>query len=120
MAKNVHNRKNSSSPLPTRYPACLNNEADMTGLRPEFINWLVVFNRRYRNICLCISDDSQLVSLAVACWSKVILERQQMLEESYKIEISVSHTVKTKHVSMTDISPLWEEMAFKTWLLYTG
>lgn len=43
-----------------------------------------------------------------------------MLEESYKMEISVSRTAKTKPVSMTDISPLWEEMALKTWLLYAG
>ncbi|XP_017268395.1 WD repeat- and FYVE domain-containing protein 4 isoform X2 [Kryptolebias marmoratus] len=93
-AKKVYNRKNSSSPVPTRHPTCLNNETDTTG-------------------------DKQLVSLAEACWSKVLLERQHMLEESYKMEISVSHTEETKPVSMTDISPLWEEMAHKTWLLYT-
>ncbi|XP_015799744.3 WD repeat- and FYVE domain-containing protein 4 isoform X2 [Nothobranchius furzeri] len=64
-------------------------------------------------------DDKELVSLVEACWSKVISERQHMLEESYKIEMSVSRTADVKPVSMTDISPLWEEMAHKTWTLYT-
>ncbi|XP_024660429.2 WD repeat- and FYVE domain-containing protein 4 isoform X1 [Maylandia zebra] len=66
-----------------------------------------------------LTDESQLVSLVEACWSKVILERQRMLEETYKIEISASHKVQTEPVSMTDISPLWEEMARKAWLLHT-
>lgn len=70
--------------------------------------------------CLCVPDESQLVSLVEACWSKVILERQRMLEETYKIEISASHKVQTEPVGMTDISPLWEEMARKAWLLHTG
>ena len=43
-----------------------------------------------------------------------------MLEESYKMEISANHTAETKPVSMTNISPLWEEMAHKAWLLHTG
>ncbi|XP_078016803.1 WD repeat- and FYVE domain-containing protein 4 isoform X2 [Epinephelus lanceolatus] len=63
-------------------------------------------------------DDKELVSLAEACWSKVMTERQHTLEETYKIEISASPTAETGPVSMTDISPLWEETAHKTWLLH--
>ncbi|XP_072247156.1 WD repeat- and FYVE domain-containing protein 4 isoform X1 [Leuresthes tenuis] len=66
-----------------------------------------------------MTDDRQLVSLAEACWSKVMSERQHMLEENYKMEISANHTAETKPVSMTNISPLWEEMAHKAWLLHT-
>uniref|UniRef100_A0A4W6C754 WDFY family member 4 n=1 Tax=Lates calcarifer TaxID=8187 RepID=A0A4W6C754_LATCA len=53
-----------------------------------------------------------------ACWSKVMVERQHTLEETYKIEISATQTTETRSVSMTDISPLWEETANKTWLLH--
>ncbi|XP_068183056.1 WD repeat- and FYVE domain-containing protein 4 isoform X2 [Antennarius striatus] len=65
------------------------------------------------------TDDRELVSLAESCWSRVLTERQHTLEETYKIELSASRTGKTKPVSMTDITPLWEEIAHKTWLLYT-
>ncbi|XP_069395233.1 WD repeat- and FYVE domain-containing protein 4 isoform X2 [Paralichthys olivaceus] len=64
------------------------------------------------------TDGRELVSLAEACWSKVMVERQHMLEETYKIEISATHRTKKGSVSMTDISPLWEEMAHKAWLLH--
>uniref|UniRef100_UPI0037E89D37 WD repeat- and FYVE domain-containing protein 4 isoform X2 n=1 Tax=Semicossyphus pulcher TaxID=241346 RepID=UPI0037E89D37 len=79
----------------TRNAACLSNGAEVT------------------------TDDKELVSLAEACWSKVMTERQHTLEENYKIEISVSHTAQTGPVSMTDVSPMWEEMAHKAWLMYT-
>ncbi|KAM3606165.1 uncharacterized protein V6R79_011883 [Siganus canaliculatus] len=64
------------------------------------------------------TDDSELLTLVEACWSKVMLERKQSLEETYKIEISASHTAESGPVRMADVSPLWEEMANKTWLLY--
>ncbi|XP_051935449.1 WD repeat- and FYVE domain-containing protein 4 isoform X1 [Hippocampus zosterae] len=65
------------------------------------------------------TDDKELVSLAKACWSKVMTERRHTLEEAYKIEISSSHTAQKTPVNMTDISPLWEEMAHKAWLLHS-
>lgn len=71
------------------------------------------------NLCFAI-DNRELVSLAEDCWSKVMIERQQTLEESYKIEISVTQTAEMGPVSMSDISPLWEEMAHKAWLQHTG
>lgn len=68
---------------------------------------------------VCVPDDKQLANLAEACWSKVISERQRMLEEHYKMEISASH-VTGKPTRMVDVSPLWEEMARDIWLLHTG
>ncbi|XP_070696577.1 WD repeat- and FYVE domain-containing protein 4 [Pempheris klunzingeri] len=65
------------------------------------------------------TDDRELVSLVEACWSKVMTERQHVLEETYKMEISASRSAESGPVSMTDISPLWEEMAHKAWLLHT-
>ncbi|XP_047459291.1 WD repeat- and FYVE domain-containing protein 4 isoform X2 [Mugil cephalus] len=65
------------------------------------------------------TEERQLVSLAEACWSKVLLERQHMLEENCKMEISVCHKAEAGPASMTSVSPLWEEMAHKAWLLHT-
>ncbi|KAM9847921.1 WD repeat- and FYVE domain-containing protein 4 [Aulostomus maculatus] len=65
------------------------------------------------------TDDRELVSLAKTCWLKIMTERQHTLEETYKIEISAHHTAEKRPVSMTDISPLWEETAQKFWLLHT-
>ncbi|XP_030297212.1 WD repeat- and FYVE domain-containing protein 4 isoform X1 [Sparus aurata] len=100
-AQKVHNRKASSHVFATkaRFSARLSNRADITaGMR---------------------ANDRELVSIVEACWSKVMTERQHTLEETCKIEISASHTGETGCVSMTDISPLWEEMAHKAWLLHT-
>lgn len=66
------------------------------------------------------SDDGELVSLAETCWLKVMAERQRTLEENYKMDISASHAPDKGPVRMKDVSPLWEEMANKTWLLYSG
>ncbi|XP_033955876.1 WD repeat- and FYVE domain-containing protein 4 isoform X1 [Pseudochaenichthys georgianus] len=88
-------KKGSFCARRTGHPACLGNGADIT------------------------TDDAELVSLAEACWSKVMVERQHTLEETSKIEISASRAAGTGPVRMTDISPLWEEMAQKAWLLYT-
>uniref|UniRef100_A0A8C5H2Y5 WDFY family member 4 n=1 Tax=Gouania willdenowi TaxID=441366 RepID=A0A8C5H2Y5_GOUWI len=66
------------------------------------------------------SDEVELKSLAKECWTRVLSERQRMLEENSKMEISASHSSDIKPVCMTELSPLWEEMAHKTWLLYTG
>ncbi|XP_023139483.2 WD repeat- and FYVE domain-containing protein 4 isoform X3 [Amphiprion ocellaris] len=97
VAQKVLIRKTSSSlsETKTKHSACLGNGVDI------------------------VTDDTQLVSLAEACWSKVMTERQHMLEETFKIEISASPTAETGPVNMTDISPLWEETAQKAWLLHT-
>ncbi|XP_010735894.3 WD repeat- and FYVE domain-containing protein 4 isoform X3 [Larimichthys crocea] len=94
VAQKVHHRKTLSVLFATKSRP-LSNRADIT------------------------TDERELVSLAEACWSKVMTERQHMLEETFKIEISASHTAETGPVRMTDISPLWEEMAHKSWLLFT-
>ncbi|XP_031730721.1 WD repeat- and FYVE domain-containing protein 4 isoform X5 [Anarrhichthys ocellatus] len=101
VAKKVLNRKASSQLFATRtrHSARLSDGADITtGMK---------------------ADDRELVSLAEACWSKVMAERQHTIEETSKMEISASHTAETGPVSMTDISPLWEEMARKAWLIHT-
>ncbi|XP_038152382.1 WD repeat- and FYVE domain-containing protein 4 [Cyprinodon tularosa] len=94
VAKKGHIKKSSPLTHRSKSPSTLSNGADIT------------------------TGDKQLVSLAEACWSKVISERQHMLEESFKVDISASARIETKPVNMTEISPLWEEMAHKAWQLY--
>ncbi|KAF7651115.1 hypothetical protein LDENG_00115980, partial [Lucifuga dentata] len=93
-AQKVHNRKTPSNPVPFK----TTHSAFVDGI--DFA-----------------TDDSELISLVETCWSKIMVERQHTLEETYKIEISA--TAQTGPVSMTDISPLWEEMAHKAWLIHT-
>ena len=140
-AQKVHNRKSSSHVFATkaRFSARLSNRADITaGMRASMSPFIYInhFNLIFLYIFLglwrfnwavrefrknvCLPDDSELVSIVEACWSKVMTERQHTLEETCKIEISASHTGETGCVSMTDISPLWEEMAHKAWLLHIG
>ncbi|XP_029305197.1 LOW QUALITY PROTEIN: WD repeat- and FYVE domain-containing protein 4 [Cottoperca gobio] len=97
VAQKAPNRKTSSHLFAprSRQSARLSNGADIT------------------------TDDGELVSLAEACWSKVMAERQHTLEETSNIEISANQTAEMRPVSMSDISPLWEETAQKAWLLHT-
>lgn len=123
MAQKGHKKKSNPLPRRSKSPSNLSNGADITtGLIPFFRDFMFIsLLRKYKKcVFVCFLDDKQLVSLAEACWSKVVSERQHILEESYKVEISASSTTETKPVSMTEISPLWEEMAHKAWQLYTG
>uniref|UniRef100_A0A4W5QEA5 WDFY family member 4 n=1 Tax=Hucho hucho TaxID=62062 RepID=A0A4W5QEA5_9TELE len=52
--------------------------------------------------------------------SQILTERRTILEDTYKIELSANQTQRMGPVSMSDISPLWEETALKVWQLYTG
>lgn len=68
-------------------------------------------------MCVCVTE---LMSLAESVWSKILTERRTILEDTYKIELSANQTQRMGPVSMSDISPLWEETALKVWQLYTG
>lgn len=65
------------------------------------------------------SDDQQQVSIVEVCWSRLMKERQLMLEQNFKTEISAGNTARTETVHMTEVSPLWEEIVYKGWQLYT-
>ncbi|CAB1312395.1 unnamed protein product, partial [Coregonus sp. 'balchen'] len=58
--------------------------------------------------------QTQLMSLVECVWSKILTERRTILEDTYKIELSANQTQKMGPVSMSDISPLWEETALKS------
>lgn len=58
--------------------------------------------------------------LVESTWSKVMLERRQSLEETFKIDLSAKQGGREVPVSMTDVSPLWEETAVKSWQAFIG
>ncbi|XP_072534107.1 WD repeat- and FYVE domain-containing protein 4 isoform X2 [Salminus brasiliensis] len=62
--------------------------------------------------------ESELMMLVESIWSKVMLERRQSLEEAYKIDLSAKQAGRELPVSMTDVSPLWEETAVKAWQVF--
>uniref|UniRef100_A0A8B9LHN3 WDFY family member 4 n=1 Tax=Astyanax mexicanus TaxID=7994 RepID=A0A8B9LHN3_ASTMX len=64
--------------------------------------------------------ESELMKLVENIWSKVMLERRQSLEEAYKIDLSAKQAGREVPVSMTDVSPLWEETAEKAWQVFIG
>lgn len=47
-------------------------------------------------------------------------ERRQSLEEAYKIDLSAKQAGKKNVVLMSDVSPLWEEVAMKSWQAFIG
>ncbi|TSK22773.1 WD repeat- and FYVE domain-containing protein 4 [Bagarius yarrelli] len=59
--------------------------------------------------------ESELLKLVESMWDMIILERRQSLEEAYKIDLSAKQAGKETLVAMTDVSPLWEELAMKSW-----
>ncbi|XP_035387227.1 WD repeat- and FYVE domain-containing protein 4 isoform X2 [Electrophorus electricus] len=62
--------------------------------------------------------ELELMSLVERTWSKVMFERRQGLEEAYKIDLSAKQAGKEGAVTMTDVSPLWEETAVKAWQVF--
>ncbi|XP_060728472.1 WD repeat- and FYVE domain-containing protein 4 isoform X2 [Tachysurus vachellii] len=59
--------------------------------------------------------ESELLKLVESTWDMVMKERRQSLEEAYKIDLSAKQAGKETLVSMSDVSPLWEEIAMKSW-----
>ncbi|KAA0718059.1 WD repeat- and FYVE domain-containing protein 4 [Triplophysa tibetana] len=62
--------------------------------------------------------ESELMLLVESTWSKIMQERRQTLEEAYKIDLSAKTAGKEGQLSMSDVSPLWEETAMKAWQLF--
>ncbi|KAL7877774.1 hypothetical protein SRHO_G00044170 [Serrasalmus rhombeus] len=62
--------------------------------------------------------ESELMRLVESTWSKVMVERRQSLEEAFKIDLSAKQAGREVPVSMTDVSPLWEETAVKAWQVF--
>ncbi|MCI4376424.1 hypothetical protein PGIGA_G00188250 [Pangasianodon gigas] len=62
--------------------------------------------------------ESELLKLVESTWDIVMQERRHALEEAYKIDLSAKQAGKETLVSMSDVSPLWEEIAMKSWQVF--
>ncbi|KAK3573074.1 hypothetical protein QTP86_012277 [Hemibagrus guttatus] len=62
--------------------------------------------------------ESELLKLVESTWDMVMQERRQSLEEAYKVDLSAKQAGKEALVSMSDVSPLWEEIAMKSWQVF--
>ncbi|XP_067876782.1 WD repeat- and FYVE domain-containing protein 4 isoform X2 [Heterodontus francisci] len=51
-------------------------------------------------------------------WNHLMSQRRQALEDSYKIDLSVKQKSNENVVDFSEVSPLWEESATKTWHQY--
>lgn len=64
--------------------------------------------------------ESELLKVVESTWDIVMQERRHSLEEAYKIDLSAKQAGKETLVSMSDVSPLWEELAMKSWQVFIG
>uniref|UniRef100_A0A8C3E388 WDFY family member 4 n=1 Tax=Corvus moneduloides TaxID=1196302 RepID=A0A8C3E388_CORMO len=48
-------------------------------------------------------------------WKQLISQRQQALEDTYKMDLSVKGNDKERDMKITEITPLWEEIMTKAW-----
>lgn len=64
--------------------------------------------------------EFELLKLVENTWDTVMQERRHSLEEYYKIDLSAKQAGKETLVPMTDVSPLWEEIAMKSWQAFIG
>ncbi|XP_061083702.1 WD repeat- and FYVE domain-containing protein 4 isoform X3 [Conger conger] len=62
--------------------------------------------------------ESELRGLVESTWSRLMAERRHDLEETYKMEVSAKTGARGAPVSLTDVSPLWEETALNAWQLF--
>ncbi|XP_066548903.1 WD repeat- and FYVE domain-containing protein 4 [Amia ocellicauda] len=58
---------------------------------------------------------SELFNLVESIWKKLMTERKHTLEDTYKIDLSVKQGNTEGAVSISEVSPLWEETALKAW-----
>ncbi|XP_061857387.1 WD repeat- and FYVE domain-containing protein 4 isoform X3 [Colius striatus] len=48
-------------------------------------------------------------------WKQLISQKQQTLEDIYRMDLSVKGNDKERDMKITEITPLWEEIMTKTW-----
>ncbi|XP_019902981.2 WD repeat- and FYVE domain-containing protein 4 isoform X2 [Esox lucius] len=75
--------------------------------------------RRTATLTQVPDADKELMSLVESVWCRTLAERRALLEDTYKIELSANQAQRTGPVSMSDLSPLWQETSVKVWQLYT-
>eukprot|EP00062_Callorhinchus_milii_P018807 gi/632972759/ref/XP_007902817.1/ PREDICTED: WD repeat- and FYVE domain-containing protein 4 [Callorhinchus milii] len=62
--------------------------------------------------------QKEIVTTVDSVWNRLLSQRRHLLEDSYKIDLSVKQGSKENIVTISEISPLWEELATKSWQQY--
>uniref|UniRef100_H3AB29 Uncharacterized protein n=1 Tax=Latimeria chalumnae TaxID=7897 RepID=H3AB29_LATCH len=59
--------------------------------------------------------EQEVMSAVEAVWEQLIAQRRQALEDTYKLDLSVKQGNKQGGISVSEVTPLWEEAATKAW-----
>ncbi|MGH0139782.1 UNVERIFIED_CONTAM: hypothetical protein FKN15_070093 [Acipenser sinensis] len=59
--------------------------------------------------------QSEPLKLVETTWSKLMSERRRTLEDTYKIDLFVKQGNSDSGMNISEITPLWEEIASKAW-----
>lgn len=65
-----------------------------------------------------LSVQHSIQSTVQALWQQLVAQRRQELEDTFKIDLSVSPG--GREVKMEEVTPLWEETMLKAWQNYLG
>uniref|UniRef100_A0A7M4FMA4 WDFY family member 4 n=1 Tax=Crocodylus porosus TaxID=8502 RepID=A0A7M4FMA4_CROPO len=64
---------------------------------------------------LCFLVQQEILKIIDVIWRQLISQRQQVLEDTYKMDLSVKAGDTEREVKIVEITPLWEEMMAKAW-----
>ncbi|XP_019355019.2 WD repeat- and FYVE domain-containing protein 4 [Alligator mississippiensis] len=59
--------------------------------------------------------QQEILKIIDVIWRQLISQRQQVLEDTYKMDLSVKAGDREREVKILEITPLWEEMMAKAW-----
>lgn len=69
---------------------------------------------------LCFLVQQEILKIIDVIWRQLISQRQQVLEDTYKMDLSVKAGDREREVKILEITPLWEEMMAKAWQNFIG
>nr|XP_033797067.1 WD repeat- and FYVE domain-containing protein 4 isoform X2 [Geotrypetes seraphini] len=62
--------------------------------------------------------QEEILKAVEVVWDQLISQRRQTLEDTFKIDLSVKQGDRESEVKITEVTPLWEEAAAKSWQHY--
>ncbi|XP_053305887.1 WD repeat- and FYVE domain-containing protein 4 [Spea bombifrons] len=86
--------------------------------KPRRHSWQMIFlSEEEEQITECPplqEVHTQVLQAIQTVWMQLIVHRRQVLEEHYKVDLST----KQGEIQITQVTPMWEEMASKCWQQY--
>ncbi|XP_030059030.1 WD repeat- and FYVE domain-containing protein 4 [Microcaecilia unicolor] len=62
--------------------------------------------------------QEEILKAVEVVWDQLISQRRQALEDTFKIDLSVKQGDRESEVKISEVTPLWEEAAAKSWQHY--